>query len=227
MNKTETFNEFLVSDAVQIPIIDFVINLILAGLLSFLLTKLYIKCGRSLSNRVSFGENFMLLTMTTMLIISIVKSSLALSLGLVGALSIVRFRAAIKEPEELAYLFLAIGMGLGLGADQRISTIIAFLIIASFLYMRNKYLNLNVIDDNLYLTINSDSSNISANDIIGILKENCEEVTLKRFSESGNDLEASFKVRFKTFSDLEKSKESIQSIDKSAKFVIIESNGLF
>ena len=50
--------------------------------------------------------------MTTMLIISIVKSSLALSLGLVGALSIIRFRAAIKEPEELAYLFLAIGISI-------------------------------------------------------------------------------------------------------------------
>ena len=47
-----------------------------------------------------------------------VKSSLALSLGLVGALSIVRFRAAIKEPEELIYLFLTIAAGLGTGAGQ-------------------------------------------------------------------------------------------------------------
>ena len=54
-----------------------------------------------------------------------VKSSLALSLGLVGALSIVRFRTPIKEPEELAYLFFAIAMGLGLGADQTIPTVVA------------------------------------------------------------------------------------------------------
>ena len=47
-----------------------------------------------------------------------VKSSLALSLGLVGALSIVRFRAAIKDPEELVYLFLCIAIGLALGAEQ-------------------------------------------------------------------------------------------------------------
>ena len=112
MNKIETFNEFLVSDTIQIPIYDFIINLILGAILSYLLNRLYVRYGRSLSNRNSFGENFMLITMTTMLIISIVKSSLALSLGLVGALSIVRFRAAIKEPEELAYLFLAIGIGL-------------------------------------------------------------------------------------------------------------------
>ena len=61
-------------------------------------------------------------TVATVVVISIVKSSLALSLGLVGALSIVRFRSAIKEPEELAYLFLSIGIGLGLGAGQRVVT---------------------------------------------------------------------------------------------------------
>ena len=60
-----------------------------------------------------------------MLIITVVKSSLALSLGLVGALSIVRFRTPIKEPEELAYLFISIAMGLGLGANQTVATVVA------------------------------------------------------------------------------------------------------
>ena len=55
--------------------------------------------------------------MTTYIVIMVVKNSLALSLGLVGALSIVRFRAAIKEPEELVYLFLIIAAGLGCGAN--------------------------------------------------------------------------------------------------------------
>ena len=53
-----------------------------------------------------------------MIIITIVKSSLALSLGLVGALSIVRFRTAIKDPEELSFLFISIAIGLGMGANQ-------------------------------------------------------------------------------------------------------------
>ncbi len=56
-----------------------------------------------------------MLTVITLLVISIVKSSLALSLGLVGALSIVRFRTAIKDPEELIYLFFSIAIGLGMG----------------------------------------------------------------------------------------------------------------
>ena len=59
-----------------------------------------------------------------------------LSLGLVGALSIVRFRTPIKEPEELAYLFLAIAMGIGLGANQRVITLIATVVILGLLAIR-------------------------------------------------------------------------------------------
>ena len=59
----------------------------------------------------------------------VVKSSLALSLGLVGALSLVRFRTPIKEPEELAHLFLVSAVGLGFGAGQSVVTPIVFLVI--------------------------------------------------------------------------------------------------
>lgn len=123
---------------VNIPINTFLINLLLAAFLSIILKYIYEKFGESLSNRAQFAKNFLLLTMTTMLIITIVKSSLALSLGLVGALSIIRFRAAIKEPEELSYLFLSIAVGLGLGANQTKITLIAFfsIVLIMFLYKR-------------------------------------------------------------------------------------------
>ena len=118
MNKTNSFEQFLTTQSAQIPLAAFVVDLLLAALLSWVLARMYTRFGTSLSNRRNFARNFVLLTTTTMLIITIVKSSLALSLGLVGALSIVRFRAAIKEPEELMYLFLSIGIGLGLGAGD-------------------------------------------------------------------------------------------------------------
>ena len=85
----------------------------------------YIKYGRALANRANLARIFPFITLTTLLVITVVKSSLALSLGLVGALSIVRFRTPIKEPEELAYLFLAIAIGLGMGANQVWGTLIA------------------------------------------------------------------------------------------------------
>ena len=79
------------------------INLLLGILLSTGLAWFYTRYGRSLSNRARFAQTLPVLTLTTVLVISVIKSSLALSLGLVGALSIVRFRTAIKDPEELIY----------------------------------------------------------------------------------------------------------------------------
>jgi uncharacterized membrane protein YhiD involved in acid resistance len=64
------------------------------------------------------------------LIITVIKTSIALSLGLVGALSIIRFRTPIKEPEELAYIFIAIAIGLGLGANQVLATVVGFAVVA-------------------------------------------------------------------------------------------------
>ncbi len=97
----QNFDQFLVSQTPEVNIESLVISLLLAAILSFILSKIYIKYGTSLSNRKRFAGIFILLATTTTLIITVVKSSLALSLGLVGALSIVRFRAAIKEPEVL------------------------------------------------------------------------------------------------------------------------------
>jgi uncharacterized membrane protein YhiD involved in acid resistance len=81
--------------------------------------------GSTLSNRDEFAQVFPMILLTTIVVITVVKTSLALSLGLVGALSIVRFRTPVKEPEELAYLFLAIALGLGLGADQTAITVVS------------------------------------------------------------------------------------------------------
>ncbi|MDP8259600.1 MAG: DUF4956 domain-containing protein [Candidatus Gygaella obscura] len=130
------------------------INFIFVVLLAYVLRWFYIKYGNSLSNRRLFANIFPILSTTTFLVIFVVKSSLALSLGLVGALSIVRFRTPIKEPEELAYLFMSIAIGLGIGADQTVATV---LIICSILvttkihsvyskrkYSCNVYLNIEI-----------------------------------------------------------------------------------
>ena len=121
MDKWSLFQKFLITENSQISVWDFVANAAIVLILSALLELTYAKCAKSLSGRKIFAANFFLIGFTTMLIISIVKSSLALSLGLVGALSIVRFRSAIKEPEELAYLFYTIAIGLGLGCKSAVN----------------------------------------------------------------------------------------------------------
>jgi hypothetical protein len=105
------------------------LNLAVGVGLALVLRWHFERFGSTLSNRAEFAQVFPFILLTTVLIITVVKSSLALSLGLVGALSIVRFRTPVKEPEELAYLFMAIAMGLGLGADQTIPTVVAGLLI--------------------------------------------------------------------------------------------------
>ena len=127
MDGYPSLDEFRATYSEQIPTIIFVVNMVLAAILAWVLGYVYTRYGTSLSNRRRLARNFVMLAMTTMLIITIVKASLALSLGLVGALSIVRFRSAIKEPEELMYLFLCIAIGLGMGADQRTVTLLGFL----------------------------------------------------------------------------------------------------
>ena len=128
--------DFFANQTIQIDLTNFIINLITAIILSFLVRLTYNRTARTLSNVKNFSKNFVILGLTTAIIITIVKSSLALSLGLVGALSIVRFRAAIKEPEELVFLFLIISIGLGCGAGQLsitiVGTIIANIIILIF-----------------------------------------------------------------------------------------------
>ena len=129
-----------------------VINLGIGVFLSLLLRWHFKYFGSTLSNRDEFSQVCPFILLTTILIITVVKSSLALSLGLVGALSIVRFRTPIKEPEELAYLFIAIAMGLGLGADQRIPTLVAgpliLIVMAVFKWSRKESKT-----KNLYLSL--------------------------------------------------------------------------
>ena len=129
----ENFN-FFANQSVQIDLGNFIISLIVASILSLLIQFFYIKFSSTLSNRIHFSKNFIVLGVTTAIIIMIVKNSLALSLGLVGALSIVRFRAAIKEPEELIYLFLIIATGLGCGAGQIKITIVGVLFSLFIIY---------------------------------------------------------------------------------------------
>lgn len=220
--KWELFQKFLITENAQISVTDFIINSVIIVILSFLLEKTYTKCAKSLSNRKMFAANFMLIAFTTMLIISIVKSSLALSLGLVGALSIVRFRAAIKEPEELIYLFFAISIGLGLGANQITIVLVAFVIAMMILWIRFWFTRKST-SQNLFFTVSSSSpSSIQLNDIIRIVKENFKQSELKRFDENKENIEASFLVESPKPENLQLCKDKLQKLSDSVKITFVD-----
>ena len=212
---------------IDIPILGFVFNILISALLAIILKFTYIRYGNSLSNRRQFGNNFLLITMTTVLIITVVKSSLALSLGLVGALSIIRFRAAIKDPEELAYIFLTIAVGLGLGADQRTITIIAFATIIIIVAVTKKISNPLGEDKNLNLSIQSNNlQNLNLKAITNILKINCDAVELRRFDQDEESLEISFIIEIKEISFLDNIKKGFQELDKKVKITFLDNKGL-
>lgn len=226
MNQQLSFKDFLANQSVQVDLPGFAANIVLAALLAWILSRVYARFGESLSNRRVFGRNFVLIATTTVLIISVVKSSLALSLGLVGALSIVRFRAAIKEPEELAYLFLNIAIGLGFGADQRIATVVAFTVIVAIIAVL-RLGHGGVSSQNLYLTVDSHNpEKIALSRVIDIMRRHCSGVDLKRFDESAESLEASFRVEFDDFARLEQAKSELLAANRDVKISFLDVQGV-
>ena len=158
LNRQNLENFFLNSN-IQIDFGNFFLALLLSLILSLIVKFTYLKVGRALNDKDYFSDIFIPLALITTLVITVIKFSLALSLGLVGALSIVRFRAAIKEPEELVYLFFVIAIGLANGANQFLLSFISTLIIVFFLFIRNYFKNKKIDDTNF----ESDSNIISIN----------------------------------------------------------------
>lgn len=169
------------------------VNLLLSIILASTTAWFYTNYGRSLSNRAKFAQTLPVLALITVLIISVVKSSLALSLGLVGALSIVRFRTAIKEPEELVYLFIAIAIGLGLGADQRWPTVLAIAVILAFLFTRT-FLLPRPSKSNLFLNVATADHDSAFTDINSILTQYAQNINLRRLDRSAAGLQATYLI---------------------------------
>jgi Domain of unknown function (DUF4956) len=207
--------------AIDIP--PFVIDMLLAGLFGYLIGRLYIRCGRSLSNRREFAHNFPLLVVTTMLVISIVKSSVALSLGLVGALSIVRFRAAVKEPEELTYLFFAIAIGLGLGGDQRVITICAFFVIAAVVLLNDRRANAET--PTLHMTVSGPQS-ADLEGILARLRPHCTDLHLMRLDETDESMEVALHICFESITELTAARNALRAMDTPFQISFLDTQGM-
>ena len=224
MNKIDSFQQFLTSQSLEVDIFQFAINLILAAILAYILKYLFISYANTNSNKKYFANNFVLLAMTTMLVITVVKSSLALSLGLVGALSIVRFRAPIKEPEELVYLFLTIAIGLGLGASQRALTLVAFaMMIAVIIFISYKRKNSDIrTGRGMFMMISSVKEKIELNDVTKILEDFCDGIDLQRYDLSPDRTEISFIVDIKNPNDISVFTDKIKKLGSTVSINIMD-----
>ena len=203
-------------DQAPLSLNSLLINLAVGVLVSILIKIHYRRFGSTITNREEFSNIFPFIVLTTVLIISVVKSSLALSLGLVGALSIVRFRTPIKEPEELAYLFICIATGLGLGANQTVVTLVAVLFILIAVSV-TKFKSRNKIEKNMYLTIElSEIKNIEKEEISKkiniILSEELKNFDLRQLDVKDNFFQSTYIIAIDNVSMLEK---TIGKLNKS------------
>lgn len=168
------------------------VNLSLGIVLSFIIAWHYSRRSSEKTLRRDLGLVLPIIALTTLVVITVVKSSLALSLGLVGALSIVRFRTPIKEPEELAYIFLSIAMGLALGADQREAAVIGVIVVLAVICAIDFfYKNRNEIKGNLLLSLEINSNKnqeLQIDQILDILSKNNTEINLRRVDQDRNRL---------------------------------------
>ena len=222
----QNFEQFVASQSAELSLTEFLLNVGIAAVLALLVAWAYVRFGTVLSNRRHFARNFLLLTLTTTLVITIVKSSLALSLGLVGALSIVRFRAPIKEPEELVYLFLVIAIGLGMGANQREITVVAILIILGVLVLRG-YAGRSDDRKNLFLTVSTEGTgNVTLTEVIRVLRDHCTSVDLKRFDSNDGTLEASFLIELDDIGRLEDSRAALAGLGDSVNVSFVDNKGI-
>ena len=142
---------------IDISLLSLITSLLTSIICAYIIKIIYLKYAKTLNNKENFSDVFVLLSVTTTIVITVVKFSLALSLGLVGALSIVRFRAAIKEPEELVYLFMIIGVGLASGSSQYEVAFVLTVAVFIIIFATNKFSKKN-------LTFNSEILNIDVNE---------------------------------------------------------------
>ncbi len=204
----------------------FILNALLAALLAYLLGRFYIRYGTTITNRKKFASIFMLLALSTMLIIFIVKSSIALSLGLVGALSIVRFRAAIKEPEELVYLFFVIGIGLGMGANQPTITILAFVLIISLLTIRTFIEKKTLLTPPENMVLNISTPSLDVHKINEVLSKYFSIVELKRLDQNKGTLFLSYVVETDAMDKIVNAKDELIAQSPDLDFSFVEQRNL-
>ena len=119
------------------------IGLALGCLVGLIIAFVYKRCYRGVLYSPTFAMTLMMLTLITTPVVMCIKSDIALSMGMVGALSIVRFRTAVKDPMDTAYMFWALTMGILLGAELYVHAlavvlgISVILLLMTFLKLRN------------------------------------------------------------------------------------------
>ena len=193
MTFNDIFKSSFLENVISISILDMVIAMALAFAIGMFIFLIYKKTYQGVMYSSSFGVTLVALSMVTTLVILAVTSNVVLSLGMVGALSIVRFRTAIKEPLDIAFLFWSIAVGIVLAAGMIPLAVFGSIAIGIFLLVfvnRKSHLMPYII----VLNCDGHDAEVKASDYI---KGKTERMVVKSKSAQKGNLEINYEVRLK------------------------------
>ncbi|HAT4254806.1 TPA: DUF4956 domain-containing protein [Clostridium perfringens] len=194
VNFSDIFKSSFVDKMTSISFLDMFIAMILSFAVGLFIMQVYKKTFKGVMYSSTFAMSLLALTLITTLIILGVTSNVVLSLGMVGALSIVRFRSAIKEPMDIAFLFWSISEGIVLGAGLIHLAILGavFIGIVMVLFANKKT------TDNPYILVVNCKNDISENSVLNILSKNVNKYCVKSKTISpSNGIEMTIEVKLK------------------------------
>lgn len=193
MTFNDIFKSSFLENVTSVSIPDIILTLVTALCLGLFIYLIYKKTCRSIMYSESFGATLVALTMISALVILAITSNVVLSLGMVGALSIVRFRSAIKDPMDIAFLFWAIANGIVTAAGMIPLAVVGSVIIGiTMLLFVNKKPGRSP-----YILIFQASSPESEKEALGFLNRFCERVIIKSKSIRPGEIEFSCDIRLK------------------------------
>ncbi|MDC1424871.1 DUF4956 domain-containing protein [Oceanospirillaceae bacterium] len=205
----------------EVPLSQVLLNLLVCMVFVSLVGWFYKKHSRSLGGKTFVGAVLPLIGLTVFLVITVIKSSLALSLGLVGALSIVRFRTPIKEPEELGYIFLTIAIGLGFGANFGLVTGAVTLLILLYQLIFNSPSRLAKVEGEYTVVLNildSKYQNVSK-----LIEDNVIAFKVTRVESIGDRTVVYYNISAEKYLDLQDLISKLKQQDESIDFNLVES----
>ncbi|WP_026527668.1 DUF4956 domain-containing protein [Butyrivibrio sp. VCD2006] len=193
MSFNDIFKSSFLENVSSISVLDMALAMVLAFAIGLFIFLIYKKTYQGVMYSSSFGVTLVSLTMITTLVILAVTSNVVLSLGMVGALSIVRFRAAIKEPLDIAFLFWSIAVGIVLAAGFIPLAVFGSVIIGLILLVfANK--KSHVMPYIIVLNCTGHEAEVKASDFI---KNTVNRMVVKSKSAQKGNLEINYEVRLK------------------------------
>ena len=193
MTFSDVFKSSFLSNINSFSTLDVLLALGLSFVFGLFIFFIYKKTYQGVMYSDSFGVSLIAMSMITSLVIIAVTSNVVLSLGMVGALSIVRFRTAIKEPMDIAFLFWAIAVGIVLGAGLLPLAIIGSVIIGIIIVV----FSTRKIGDTPYILVVSCENEETENATYELIKEEAKKSLLKSKSVNKLGVELTYEVRIK------------------------------